>query len=269
MQKVQWIISDELGSDSDITKVISAIQHNEGCVYSPVGLKDILTPSFVPSYDTSIPTIFYGPTNFISRMEKRKEYSPGVMGNDKTFSYENVYSVIPGELFLNSPDVTKIGTSEEILTALAGSKADLYFFRPNFDNKLITGSVRNKTTIESICENVLEGRIDNANKDTKFVLSMPYGISEEYRLFIVDGKVISISKYNPDRKYIESVPEIMADLVNTVTSLWNETPWYILDVCISNKRPYIMEIQNFHSAGFYATQINDVICAINKKALSL
>lgn len=268
MSKVQWIVANELGSDSDINLVIDVIKNDERCIFSPVTKENVLTPSFIPEYDSNIPTIFYGPTNFIDRMSKLN-YFPGVVGNNEIYSYENLYKSIPGEYFLNGPDDSFIGGPEEILNCLKNNKNDLHFFRPNYDNKLIIGMVRNKSVIESICENILEGRVDGANKDTKFLISKPYGISTEYRLFIVDGKIISTSQYFPTRKYCEVLPSKVNELAEKVIKLWTNTPWYILDICMSNNNSYIMELQNFHSAGFYKTDIAKIITSVNEKAISM
>lgn len=260
--KIQWVVADDLGVDSDINIFVECLKNNKDVIFKSVSKKEVLTPSYIPDFDVNIPTIFYGPTNFISRMEKLGKYTPGVIGNNEIYSYENLYKKIDPELFLNSPDSSFIGNSSEILSYL-DKKDGLFFFRPNYDNKLISGMVRNKSNIEAICNNVLEGRIDDANKDTKFLISTPYGITNEYRLWILNGEIISHSQYFPNYKKVE-LPNKVVELADKVINSWSDTNLYILDICLSNKNPFIMEIQNFHSAGFYFSDKDKIISAINK-----
>ena len=99
---VTWVISNDLGARSKISDFIDAIKENKNDIF-PVSLEETLTPSYVPKIDLSLPIIFYGPVNFITRMHNLKQFQPGVYGDNDLFSYKNLISNIPSEMLFNNP----------------------------------------------------------------------------------------------------------------------------------------------------------------------
>lgn len=59
METVRWIVSNDLGNESDINNLINALENNSDCILIPVSLENVLTPDFKPNipYD-EIPTLF-------------------------------------------------------------------------------------------------------------------------------------------------------------------------------------------------------------------
>lgn len=101
--KIQWIVSNELGSLSDIGIFVDKLENNDRCILKTVSLEEILTPSFEPDANKNIPTIFYGPVNFINRMSLLG-YKPGVYGSNEEYSYKNICDHIDKKYMFNSPD---------------------------------------------------------------------------------------------------------------------------------------------------------------------
>ena len=261
---MRWVIATDLGARSLIKEFIDVLEKKEQLIY-PVNMENLLTPDWKPCINDNIDTIFYGSTNFIDRMSKLN-YFPGVYGNNDMFSYENLIKHIPKEMLLNDPDSVVMGTAYNIMEYLKNNNMqehDVLFFKPGNDSKIFAGSVMSVKDIIRICKNIDAGIFPDADKNFPLLLSMPYGISHEYRLFVVDGKIITSSEYLPHIK--NGCPSIVMDFAQKVIDTWNPTDIYTLDICLSAGKPYIMEIQNFHSAGFYDCDLDLLASAIIEK----
>lgn len=260
--KIRWVISNELGDQSDIKDFVKEINNNQDCIIVTVSLEDVLTPSFIPDieYD-DIPTIFYGPVNFISRMEKLK-YIPGVYGTPDSFSYDELCNNIPNDLLFNSPNDSFVGTAQQIIDKYNTTNNISLFFKPFRDDKSVIGSVKDIEDIKSFCKLVTEGKIPDVDNNTKFIISIPYGIETEYRLFVVDGEIITGSEYKPNLS--RHIPQNVIEFGKEIINYWNPFPLFVLDVAVSNGNCFVMEIQNFHSAGHYKSDMKEIINKVNE-----
>lgn len=92
-------------------------------------------------------------------------------------------------------------------------------------------------------------------------------IYEEWRLFIVDGKVIDCSRYRYDGQ-----PSIERELshhllkyVNRLLEIYNPTPVFCLDIGVDAGGMFaIIERNCFNSSGWYDVDINLVVDAVSK-----
>ncbi|AXH72536.1 MAG: hypothetical protein [Caudoviricetes sp.] len=263
--KVQWIVSNELGALSDIHLFVDKIKERDDCILQTVSLENVLTPSYTPTFNKNIPTLFYGPVNFINRMSTQG-YTPGIFGDNESYSYENLCNNVPHEYIFNNPNECFLGTPDEVLSYVSNMEDDMQlFFKPGDDSKFIIGQVCNVHAIKFMCNNILDNKIPDTNANSKLLVGVPYGIEKEYRLFVINGKISTGSEYKPNKS--NEIPLQIIDFANKIISLWQPFPLMILDVCVSNNISYIMEIQNFHSAGFYLSDLDNIINDSNMVAL--
>lgn len=256
---LRWVIATELGSDSNIGLFIDAVERS-GAEIFPVSLEEVLTPSYRPDIENDKPTIFYGPVNFITRMSALG-YKPGVFGTPEGYSYGEMCRHLPHSMIFNNPSETLTGASKAILDILDDTKD--YFFKPYLDNKTINGSVKSSHDIKKFLKLVDEGVVPDAPRDSLFIVSQPYGIEAEYRLFILNGKIITGSEYRPNIS--KEIPEKVIDFANTVIEQWCPEPIFVLDIAVSMGNCYVMEVQNFHSSGFYDSDIDLLVKSINER----
>lgn len=91
------------------------------------------------------------------------------------------------------------------------------------------------------------------HKNSKYVISSPFNIVSEYRIYVIGGEIEAIINYNGD-------PTILPDikLLNKAINLINNNEkWlrsYTVDIMINSKgETAIIEIHNFASVGLYGT----------------
>lgn len=263
MTTSQWIVANELGNSTDMQRFVASINNHPHAILHPVGIKDCLTPDWTPNAPRNIPTIFYGPTNFVQRMSDQQQYHPGVYGNPTLYDYEHLIQHIPSTWLMNDPTDTHIGTPMEIIDVLDKIQYTDIFFKPCADTKLIIGQVTNADTIRQTCQHIHNGKIEGGDANTKLLIGPAFNIEVEYRIFVINGAVVAASEYAPQRRSAWPLPPNIAQYAQQVIERWNPSPAYVLDIACSNGRPYIMEIQNFHSAGFYESNTDAIVHALH------
>lgn len=92
----------------------------------------------------------------------------------------------------------------------------------------------------------------NLDINHKYVVSELVNVLSEYRIYVIDGKIVDISCYNGD---CTLSPDVR--LLNKATGLISiNEKWlksYTVDVMITNKGTSLIEIHNFTSVGLYST----------------
>jgi hypothetical protein len=137
------------------------------------------------------------------------------------------------------------------------------FIRPNDDQKAFAGDVWKFSDIKNWASKLVS---DEAHLDfLPIVVAEPVGISNEYRLIIVNGKVITQSKYRSyHRLEIDpSVPNKVINFAEHAAKIYSPTPVFVMDIGLSGGKPYIIEIGCFNSVGFYACDINRVVRSVS------
>ena len=88
-------------------------------------------------------------------------------------------------------------------------------------------------------------------KTDDYIISSPYQIQSEYRLYIINGKLEHIASYGNS---VLPLPDM--DLINKAIKLINENEPYLksysLDIMVGPEGTAIIEIHNFASLGLYS-----------------
>ena len=92
----------------------------------------------------------------------------------------------------------------------------------------------------------------NLDINHKYVVSELVDVLSEYRVYVIDGKIVDISYYNGDCTLFPDV-----SLLNKATGLISiNEKWlksYTIDVMITDRGTSLIEIHNFTSVGLYST----------------
>lgn len=88
-------------------------------------------------------------------------------------------------------------------------------------------------------------------KSDDYIISSPYQIQSEYRIYVINGILSNIASYGDN---VQPLPDI--ELINKAIKLINENEsWlksYSLDVMVGPAGTAIIEIHNFASLGLYS-----------------
>jgi len=109
--------------------------------------------------------------------------------------------------------------------------------------------------------------VENAglSPETKIIVSEPYNIRYEWRLWIVDKKVIAASKY---REYFTLTkeagcpPEVVQFAEDRCNS-YTPHPVFVMDICLCGDAYFIVECGCMNSAGFYHADIETIVSKVS------
>jgi hypothetical protein len=95
-------------------------------------------------------------------------------------------------------------------------------------------------------------------------VSEPYNIQCEWRLWIVNKKVITASKY---REYFrlkkeEGCPKEVIEFAEERCLEYTPHNVFVMDICLSGDEYYIMECGCMNGAGFYRANIENIVKSV-------
>ena len=192
------------------------------------------------------------------------DYRPGVF-TVRPFVNEKAWR----PFLLNGPEARFL-TLREAPERLA-DEARNWFVRPVEDTKEIAGRVRSSAEIVQMAEKVLaldETDIPNGSlrHDTRLMLSKPVEILQEWRVWIVEGRIVTFSLYKEGVRVVYR-PEIDDDALLFCRTLADAnpdySPAYVMDVCRTENGLRLLETNCVNAAGSYAADLQKLAASID------
>lgn len=252
---MHWILQENLINPNTRNQV-EMLLRERGISYTLarlVPIADVLAEDIaVPSG----PLFAYGSTG-IGEVAKAKGWVPGYF--DENLDYRMMLQNY-GQHCLNA------GAVVDTLKALEPVWAE-FFIRPVFDNKSFAGEVMTRAELETFRQGV--ARVDNGEfvtlHMTDLVLAAPLTrIQEEYRFFVIDGVVVTGSRYKVGDRVISSsqVPAEVLRFAQERAGQWSPNKAYALDIARTPGGLKVIELNSANSAGFYGCDIGAIIDAV-------
>lgn len=150
-----------------------------------------------------------------------------------------------GKYMLNS-DVTI--TNTENVPLFEGKK----FIRPTKDNKRFNGGVFTRKEFQEVTEGI---------NSTEITISDVKNIRLEDRFFVIDGNIISQSRYKLDNSANIStyVSENAINFVIRMLNIYQPTKGFVIDVALTDDGYKIVEFNNLLSSSFYNADVKKII----------
>lgn len=140
------------------------------------------------------------------------------------------------------------------------------FIRPNADDKAFAGVVMSFGEMKSWLGRIKGMSNNKLGPDTKLVISPPYRIRTEWRLWIVNGKMAGASQYREDFKLSikEGCPKEVRLFAESRCSEYLLDEVFVMDICKSGDSLYILECGCVNNAGFYAVNLKEMMRRISE-----
>ncbi|MGF1551937.1 MAG: ATP-grasp domain-containing protein [Paracoccaceae bacterium] len=169
---------------------------------------------------------------------------------------------------LNGPDALFLALRD--LPARLADDGRRWFVRPREDGKEMAGRVMTSGEIAAMAGKVLA--LDDAEipdgalrHDTAMMLAEPVRILREWRLWAVDGRIVTWSLYREGARVVYR-PEIDDDALAFASRMVDLAPGharaYVLDVCRTEDGLRLLETNCLNAAGFYAADLVRLAMAI-------
>jgi hypothetical protein len=257
-QKIQWVVQQNLTGKEDFEGLQNACDRL-GIYF--IGVTIIPFSSGLPHFDRQRHSILYGSTTFNVLAYQDNSLREGIFFNDVTFSIENYFEKW-GIHMLNYG--SRVCTFRELINSTTEDDK-LLFIRPNDDSKSFAGDVIQFGEIKNWYEKLSVVANTNFSLDSKIVVSEPYNIQTEWRLWIVERKVIAASKYRENfrLKKEEGCPAEVITFAEQRCLEYTPHDVFVMDVCLSGDNYYIVECGCMNGAGFYKANIEKIVRSVS------
>lgn len=211
-------------------------------------------------------SIFHGSLENAAKIKKELDFVPGSLCDEDRFSYSYIFENYSDFVLTKNIVFTTINElmkNKDILKSITKETYKI-FARPDSPLKEFSGRVLDS-------ENLTPAHFDygfyHSNMDLKIVLSEYKIIEKEFRFVCVNKRIITGCEY-------------IADGRKGITSTINEEAWmfaqkiadvnkqkdfaYIIDVCESNGKLFLVEMNPFSGADLYCCDAEKIINEIEK-----
>lgn len=251
---VHWVLQNKVTSEENLAALTKAFRKYK-CTHDVVQVIpfDPEVPDITP---TCYPVVAYGSTTFVERIYQKRPWAPGVYFDRSKFC-PSYWTILLGDDALNSDGYNMV------LRAVPDMLQDgqLYFARPDNDGKLFPGMVLDKQELMTVVNNTDQ-------LDSLIWIAPPKNLGKEWRLFVVNHRIITGSQYRSKgrlnvSKTVPSAVKLFAQ--HAIIKLCATGGTYVLDVCEYNKQYKVIELGCLNAAGFYAADIDKIVQAVVDK----
>ena len=255
-KKIQWVVQQNLTSKDDFEGLKYACLKME---IPFIGIDIIPFSDRLPQFEIQGHSIPYGSTTFNALAYQNETLKKGLFFDNNTFLIENYLDKWNGHM-LNSG--SRICTFRELINSKTEDEK-LLFIRPNDDSKSFAGEVIQFADIKEWYDKL--ALIGNSDMESKIVVSEPYNIQSEWRLWIVKNKVIAASKYREyfQLKKEEGCPLEVVSFAEQRCQEYTPHDVFVMDVCRSGDEYYIVECGCMNGAGFYKADIDNIVKSVS------
>lgn len=191
----------------------------------------------------------------LSRIARERGWNPGSFLNDN-FDYRMWYPYFK-EFLLNKDAVFST-------VAEAAPQFKNVFVRPVLDSKTFDGQVMTQTAFAVWKENILRGENKYVLPETEIICAPSKPIGQEHRHFIVDGKVITSSRYklNGLLNQEAGADAYIVEFATRMATIFSPARAFVLDTYVTGDDVGIVELGCACNAGFYKADVQKLVMAL-------
>lgn len=281
-----WVVQNNLYNEEGYVDFINALERLQVdyLIVKPVPFTNKLLPADFdsavqdfeqtpePYIDNNQKIIVCGATS-LSRVAKAKGWTPGTYLNDN-FDFSVWREGFGAENILNGDAV--VGKVCDITIPQHGS----VFIRPVHDTKAFSGMVVDRHEAVDFLQQlntIEEEEFAPVHRNTEIMVSSVKKIYAEYRLFVVNGNVVTGSMYKQGNQVIhdDNVPRDVIIFAHKMIGEWQSkvdiriipetrvpAKAFVVDIADTPEGMKVIEINNINSSGFYGADVQKIIMAI-------
>lgn len=254
----RWIVQSNLGSSRDIDAIATA------CAELGIECERVVAIPFaseLPDVSAAVPTVFYGSSNFVTNVHRSGRWRPGAFFDENAFQFTETLRHYGGHCL----------NADARITTMAGLAEDeapdetRLFVRPVADLKEFAGTEFELGEYRAWFSRLNQGGFE-LGPDTAIIAAPIKAIEHEWRLFVVEGRVVTGSHYRTNGVLAASPglpPEVIA-FGEAMAAIWSPALVFVIDVAQSGGRLSVIEINGFNSSGFYASDIPAIVEAVSE-----
>lgn len=258
---INWILQSNLTKPNVIEAIKSALTNpNES--YQEVTVIPFSNEPPKIEFPNAF-NIVYGSSTLMLNAYKNEILRKGLFYDSTKFQMSNY--VNKWKEYLLNYDGQLISLGE--IKYLKSKPKQKWFIRPNDDEKGFSGALIEFKKLNDWISDIAEYELPDINPESKAWISTPKSISKEWRLFIVDNKIVSSSRYMKNGELnIDSTdnPIPMINFAEDRIGEYRLEDVYVMDIAETDNSFKIIECNCFNGTGFYNHNIKNIVTEVNK-----
>ncbi len=249
-----WVIQEDLFQENGREVLIHTLD-KMGIPYQVVKIVPI-DHVLIPEV-TETGSIVTNGSVLLSHIARKRGWNPGGFLNDN-FDYRVWYPILKDYLLNNDAVFTTVENANPDPTW------EDIFIRPVLDNKSFNGRVFTKEEFVEWKEESLRRDGRGIPPETEIIYASPKRVGQEHRHFIVDGKVITSSRYklNGRLNQAEGADDRVIALAEHVASIFSPARTFVLDTYTTGDEVGVVELGCSCNAGFYKIDVQKFVMAL-------
>ena len=248
-----WVVQKNLFIDNKRGELLHALKR------MGIPFCEVLVSSYkiFPEIEDESQAIITNGSVILSRIAQHRIWRPGSFFND-IFDFK-VWSQHYHDFLLNKDAlVTTLGQAQELTHNM--------FVRPLSDQKTFNGKVFTPSEFSALQEQGRQKVAQAPSLDTPVLLAPVKTIGQEHRHFIVDGKVVTSSRYklSGQPNFSRGCDKAVLDVVETALEMWQPSDAFVMDTYISGDDIGIVEMGGICHAGLYEADLFKLVDALEE-----
>ena len=210
-------------------------------------------------------SIFHGSLGNAERIRKLYYFSPGSICNEVGFRYSDIYEIFKTDLLNQDVIFTTISEVIKNPSIIKQLKTDKLFARPDSHLKEFSGRI---IPTENLTPAHFDYGFYHENINLPIVLAPLKRIEKEFRFICVDHQIVTGCEYVAEgRKGGRTINTEDKDPAYLFAQkIADENTYYhiayVIDVCISDGKFYLVEMNPFSGADFYNCDAKKIIQSV-------
>jgi hypothetical protein len=253
---MHWVIQEDLFHENGREALLEFLQKMDIShqVVKVVPYDNIL----IPEVTVTGPIIVNG-SILLARIGRERGWEPGGLMNDN-FDYRVWYPYFKDHLLNRDAVFTTVAEADPQF-----EDCDYVFVRPVLDSKTFDGQVMTRHEFVTWTAKVLNGDSNFVRPDTEIIHATPKNIGQEHRHFIVNGKVVTSSRYKLNGRLNREAgaDDYIVEFANKMAAIYSPAKAFVLDTYVKGDEIGIVELGCICAAGFYKADIQKLVMALD------
>lgn len=203
------------------------------------------------------PVVVHGSTAIFD-VSKKNGWDPGIF----TIYKESDTLAAIGEHYLNHD--MRVLEVDEVVPYVQAQGLDFFFAKPDRDLKSFDGTVFDVEKFPFFIERARQ--YTNYDPDTKICVSSIKQPEVEWRMVLVEGRVVGFSQYRANLR-LNVVGQAEGDAIKFaehIASFASPNDVFVMDVCRTGNKYQVVEYNTFNCSGLYACNVYEIVGAVNE-----
>lgn len=252
---MQWVIQENIFNEYGYGRLIETLERLE----IPFTIVKVIPfgGGIIPDVNFKEPTIVMGAYT-MWKVAAEKQWIPGSFINEN-FDFEIQRQHWGNRMFNADSRVYRFADVPE--------QSEDFFIRPIHDTKSFTGQIIDWISFDTWRKSVMDIQTSycSITADTLVQVAPYKHIYAEYRLWVVDGKIVTSSLYKRGNR-VYSDEEVDEEIINfgyECIKTWVPARAFCLDIFVGPDGPRVGEVNNINAAGFYKADVQKLVLALN------